>query len=573
MVKFKKIINSALTFAMLVSLVGCTANTNVKSIKKEVDGHNGKITLEVTVDGEKITKIAVLEHSETAGISDEAMNDLPKRVVEKQNLNIDTVSGATVSSNAILNGVEECLKEMNIDVSKFKKESSDEITLKQGETVQTDIVIVGAGAAGLMAGLELKNNHPDVNFIIVEKLPVIGGSLSMTGGAIVGTDSKKHQEEGRVIDVSEIVDYLEENSEEEINKGLIENAFAISGETLDMLYEMEAPFQESLGQSAPYNDNIYTTWTEGKGVELHKFFAEKIPTFNMDLRFNTSATELIVENDAVKGIVVQDKETEYKIMADKVILATGGFGTNKEMFEEYDPEYADGVIQTNGGATGDGITMTEQFNVPLVGDGTMGTIVAEDGSALVNSTFIVDMNGKRFTRETHAKYVLQHDLVRKANGKAVVIVDSTYEDKESLDKAITAGLVKKFDPLEELATGMGLNKDNLLAQVESYNKAVAEDSNIEFDLAIKDAQSLTKAPYYAQVAVPRTFGTFTGLKVSATTEVLNGDNKVVENLFAVGELTAGNALTTKYPGAGFGIGYAMNTGRLAAIEAVKSLNK
>lgn len=573
MVKVKKILAAAMTIAIMTILVGCKSSPaeGSRTYKKEVDGHNGKIVLEIKVDGEKISNVSVLEHSETAGISDEAINGIPKQIVDNQSLAIDTIAGATVSSKAILKGVEEALIEAGIDVEKLKEKKNETTKLEQGETEETNVVIVGAGAAGLMSGLELKNNYPDVNFIIVEKLPVMGGSLPMTGGAIVATDSKKHQEEGRVVDVSEIVDYLEENSKEEINKELIENAFEISGTTLDMLYEMGAPFKEKLELSAPYNDNIYTIWTEGKGAELQKFLSAKIPEYNMDLRFNTTATELIVEDNVVKGVVVQDKEKEYKIMADKVIMATGGFGTNKEMFKEYDPEYADGVVQTNGGATGDGIKMTEMFNVPLVGDGTMGTIVAEDGSALLNSTFITDMDGKRFTKETHAKYVLQHDLVRKANGKAVVIVDSTYEDKEGLTKAKESGLVKEFNSLEELAEGMGLNKENLISQVEAYNKAIEDGVNPEFDLPVDKAQSLVQAPFYAQVVVPRTFGTFTGLKVAGNTQVVNDKDEKIPNLFAVGELTAGNALSTKYPGAGFGIGYAMNTGRLAAIEAVKDM--
>ena len=573
--KVKRVLAAAMTIVMIGALVGCKNSSaeGGNTYKKEVDGHNGKIVLEVKVEGENITDISVVEHSETVGISDEAINGIPKQIVENQSLAIDTISGATVSSNAILKGVEEALIEAGLDIESLKTKKSETTELKQGETEETNIVIVGAGVAGLMAGLELTNNHSDINFIIVEKLPVMGGSLPMTGGAVIGTDSVKHEEEGKVVDASEIANYLNENSAEEINTELAENTFELSGSTLNLLYDMEAPFQENLKVSAPYNDNIYAIWADGTGADLQKMFNEKIPQYNMDLRFDTTATELIVESDVVKGIVVKDKEKEYKIMADKVIMATGGFGSNKEMVNEYDPEYADGVIQANGGATGDGIKMTEQFNVPLVGDGTMGTIVAEDGSALLNSTFIVDMQGNRFTMETHAKYVLQHDLVRKADGKGVVIVDSTYEDKDGLTKAIESGLVKEFNSLEELSEGMGLNKENLLAQVDSYNKAVENGVNPEFDLPVEKAKPLTEAPYYAQVTIPRTFGTITGLKISGNTQVLNDKDEKIANLFAVGELTAGNAISTKYPGAGFGLAYAMNSGRLAAIEAVKDLNK
>lgn len=241
--------------------------------------------------------------------------------------------------------------------------------------------------------------------------------------------------------------------------------------------------------------------------------------------------------------------------------------------KELDPEYAKGVIQTNGGATGDAYELLKDFDIPLVGEGTMGTIVASDRSALVNSNFLVDMNGKRFTNETNAKYVLQYDLIRKANSKGVVIVDGTYEDKDFLAEGIEKGTIKEFATLEELAEGMGINKENLLAEVQKYNTAVANNDTLDFGLPVEKAQPLVEAPFYAQVAVPRIFGTITGLQVNEKTELIDADGKVIENVYAVGELIAGNVFSSKYPGAGFGISHALNSGRLAVINAVNELLK
>ncbi len=234
--------------------------------------------------------------------------------------------------------------------------------------------------------------------------------------------------------------------------------------------------------------------------------------------------------------------------------------------KELDPGYAEGVIQTNGGATGDVYELLKDFDIPLVGEGTMGTIVASDRSALVNSNFLVDMNGKRFTNETNAKYVLQHDLTRKANSKGVVIVDGTYEDKDFLAEGIEKGTIKEFATLEELAEGMEINKENLLAEVQKYNTAVANNDTLDSGLPVEKAQSLVEVPFYAQVAVPR-------IQVNEKIELIDADGKVIENVYAVGELIAGNVFSSKYPGAGFGISHALNSGRLAVINAVNELLK
>lgn len=103
------------------------------------------------------------------------------------------------------------------------------------------------------------------------------------------------------------------------------------------------------------------------------------------------------------GVVAEDDEQRYDIRAKAVILATGGFGSNPELMEEYLPLFADGVIATNAGATGDGILMTRQFGTKIVGDGSMGSIVAPDGSSLITANFLVNLNGERFVGEGRAQ--------------------------------------------------------------------------------------------------------------------------------------------------------------------------
>ena len=184
----KKSLSLLVCVVMFISLLtGCmptaqqpTSNT----YEVDVEGHNGPIKLSVEIGEEVIKNITIVSHSETAGISDGAIEKIPAAIIESQSLNVDVVAGATVSSKAIISGVEKAISQAKLDIEKFKK-PIEKAALVQGETEETDIVIVGAGISGIMGAMELHRNYPDLDFIVLEKLPVIGGSIVTTGGAIL----------------------------------------------------------------------------------------------------------------------------------------------------------------------------------------------------------------------------------------------------------------------------------------------------------------------------------------------------------------------------------------------------
>ncbi len=572
----KKSLSILICVVMFLSLLtGCTP-TAQQSISNtyevEVEGHNGPIKLAVEIGEEIIKSITIVDHSETAGISDGAIEKIPAAIVESQSLSIDVVAGATVSSKAIISGVEKAIAQAKLDIEKFK-EPIEKAALIQGETEETDIVIVGAGISGIMGAMELQKNYPDLDFIILEKLPVIGGSIVTTGGAIFGIDSRSHKDNGIVTNMDDVISYLESSSNTNLNRDLIANVFSLSGETIDWLVDLGLPLEEELKLASPHNDNMYAAWTVGGGKAFYDFLEKAIPSQEFDLRTESKVTELVVEGNVVKGVIVQDKEKEYKILADKVILSTGGFGSNPELMKKFAPAYAEGVISTHAGATGDGILLTEQFNTAIVGDGTMGTAVAPDKSKLITSTFMINKDGHRFHNEVDALYRIQRAIVDNAGGESYVIADGNYADKEIIEKAITDGVVKKFSSLEELADDIGINKENLIKEVKAYNKAIEAGISPGYNLPGEKAIPIKDAPFYVSSAVRRTFGTIPGIKITGNCEVVNGDNTPITNLYAAGELTAGNAFSRQYPGAGIGISYAANSGRYAARQAALSIIK
>lgn len=560
-----------LALLMALSMLLMASTASAEAYTAAAKGIGGDVNVTVTFEDGKITAVEVGAHNETPGISDMAIEKIPAAIVAEQSLVVDAVAGATITSNAILTAAQAALTEAGVDVAPFMVKT--ETVLTEGETEETDVVIVGAGLAGLMAAYELKDNHPEVNYILIEKLDMVTGSLPTTGGAIVATTSKLHSADNYECTTQDIVDLFTYTSGTAINDALVHNVYAESSVALDRLVGWNCNFINP-SASSTYSDKVISYWHDGRGAGLVAAMNPYMEANPVNLRTATKAENLLVEDGKVVGVHVSDAEKTYDIRAKYVILATGGFGSNEAYMQQYLPLFADGFFSTNAGATGDGIAMTEQFGTKVVGDGSMGTIVAPDGSALIAVNFLVNNAGERFIGETEPKYVIQRAVSQQANKEAFLIADSTYADMETIAKKIEQGFVKKYDTLEELAKDNGIDAANLIKTVEAYNAAADKGEAIpaaEYALNAGAAHKVAVAPYYVEKAVLRTFGTIPGIEVNETCQVVDGEGNPVEGLYGVGELIAGNAFTRQYPGAGIGISWAANTGRYVAAELAKLL--
>ena len=549
---------------LLLVMMVFAVTANAETYNETATGIGGDIHVAVTIEDGKITAVEVGENNETAGIGSNAIEQLPGKIVEAQSIAVDVIAGATVTSNAILSAVEAAITEAGLDVNVYKQAAA--VELQQGETETTDVVIVGGGLSGLMAAYELKDDYPDVNYILVEKLDMLTGSIPGAGGAIIATTSVLHSADGKECTTQDIVDLFEFTSGTTVNEDLVKNVYDLSDIVVDRLVSWGGNFQNP-SVSSKYSDSVIYYSHDGRGAGMAAMMNAYIDANPANIRTGVKAENLLVEDGKVVGIHVADSEKEYDIRAQYVILATGGFGSNSEYMQEYLPLFADGYFSTNAGATGDGIAMTEQFGTQVVGDGSMGSIVAPDGSALISANFIVNDAGVRFIGEAEPKYVVQRAVSQQENRDAYIICDSTYADMDTIAKKIDQGYVKKYDTLEELAADNGIDVDGLLATVAAYNAAADAGEDIpatEFSLPNASANKVEVGPFYIEKVTLRTFGTIPGLQVNENCQILNGNGEPVEGLYGVGELIAGNAFTRQYPGAGVGISWAANTGRYVA---------
>ncbi len=535
-------------------------------------GNNGEVTVEVTYADGAITGIEVVSHSETAGISDNAISDMPGRIIDAQSLAVDTVSGATVTSNAILAAVESALTTAGIDVEPFKT-APEKAELVQGETVETDVVIVGAGISGIMAAFELQEDYPDIQFIQVEKLDYVTGSVPGSGGAIAGISSQYHERDHVSSTTQDFVNLFAYTSGTDVNEDFIKAVYEKSDVLLDRLIAYGTPFTTETEASSKYSDQVYAIRTENRGSSFSQFLNTYVEG-KYDLRMGTTAEELIVEDGAVKGILAADSEKRYEIRAKAVLLATGGFGNNPELLEAYLPLFADGFSSAYPGATGDGILMTRQFNTKVVGDGSMGSLVAPDGSNLIPSNFLVNKEGRRFVGEGEPKYVIQRACSQQTDHETFLIMDSSYDDADVIKEKTEKGYLKQYDTIEELAADNGIDAQALKDTIDAYNAAAAAGEPIpadEYVLTADKATVIETAPFYLEKVTLRYFGTIPGIEVNNNCQVLDGDGNVVEGLYASGELVAGNAFTRQYPGVGIGISFAANSGSYAVEHIAQSL--
>ena len=562
-----KVLSLLLALFVCVSGVACAATYTADG-----QGMIGAVTVTVDYADGKINAVTVDAHNETAGISDPAIARIPAEIVEKQSIAVDTVAGATMTSKAILSAVEAALTAAGADVESFKV-AAEASKIVEGATEKTDVVIVGAGLAGLMAAYELKDNYPDVDYILIDKLDVVTGSLPTTGGAIVATTSKLHSADNAECTTQDIVDLFTYTSGTSIDETLVHNVYAESNVVLDRLVGWNCNFITPQ-VSSTYSDKVISYWHDGRGAGLVAAMNPYMDANPVNLRKATKAENLLVEDGKVIGVRVSDAEKTYDILAQYVVLATGGFGSNPKYMEQYLPLFADGFFSTNAGATGDGITMTARFGTKVIGDGSMGTIVAPDGSALIAVNFLVNNAGERFIGETEPKYVLQRAVSQQDNKEAFLIADASYADKETIAKKIELGFVKEYNTLEELANDNGIDAAGLLKTVEAYNAAADKGEDIpakEYALAASAAHKVVTAPYYVEKVTLRTFGTIPGIEVNEFCQVVDGEGNPVSGLYGVGELIAGNAFTRQYPGAGIGISWAANTGRYVAAELAEKV--
>ena len=173
----KKVIALLLAVLMLCAMTAMASAAD-GTYSATVPGMHGPMTVEVTLAGDKIDKVELVDNVETPGLSDWPASIVTAAIVENQSLDVDVISGVTISSRAILRGAEEALKSAGVDVEPFK--APRERTANQDAEYEADVVIVGGGGSGLSAAV--RATEAGASVILIEKMGFLGGNSIMVGG-------------------------------------------------------------------------------------------------------------------------------------------------------------------------------------------------------------------------------------------------------------------------------------------------------------------------------------------------------------------------------------------------------
>ena len=520
-------------------------------------GYHGDITLTVTVDENNILEIKS-EHTETEGLGDKAVNTLTEAALEKASLSMDLVSGATYSSQGFLAALEAALVKAGADVEKLKVKESVEVEKKDQE-FDTEVAIIGGGGAGLAAAVSAHQNGAKV--LLVEKMPNVGGNTIISGSAFNAVDPKRQSAQGIEDSVEKHFQQTYEGGDKkgdpELVRVLVENAYP----TIEWL--------ESLGMK--FTDKVFTVlgalWprshkpVEPLGTGYVNTFMNYINEHKDDITVLTEveAKELLVDTEgAVTGFLAEGKNGKITVNAKNgVIIATGGFGSNVEMRDQYNtiwPKLTNIKTTNHRGATGDGIIMAEKVNASIVqmeniqllpmGDPVTGSLSGNIEQGVENRIF-VNAQGNRFVDEGARRDVMTKALMEQTDSMMWVIVDqhsyptgdTVNNFNETIDSLVKEGRAYKADTLEDLAKQIGVEPANLVKAVEAFNASV-DGAKDEFGRTLF-MDKLDTAPFYAGKRVPTVHHTMGGIKITPETRVVDQNGEIIKGLFAAGEVTGG----------------------------------
>ena len=560
-----------------------TAGTYTATAKGKI----ADITVEVTFTENAIADVKVVSHNETLGlgygVSTAPIDMFPGQIVANQTLAIDVVTNATVTGNAILAAVADAVNQAGGDAEVLKKAEAK----VAGEEIVYDveIVVVGAGAAGLSAALTAQEKN--ANVLVLEKGGITGGSTVRSGGKILAAGTPWQEKQGYTDNADMMYEYLMSFDRDDImNEELVMTFSKGSAENLQWLEDRGVQVQD-----VEYIHSALTPWrvhntmggggqTSGHGGQITAPLTNRYEGNGGKIVYNCRATELIAnEAGTVVGVkAVMTDGTPVTVNAKSVILATGGYAKNEEMLDKYEdflPNNLYGTVPNT--CVGDGLVMAtaigaKNFDAP----GLQLVYVSYDCYCGINeeSGLIVSEDGLRvvdeYTYQSHvataladAKSTCGYYIAAKKGGYAV-------EPYPMIQWGVTMEHVPHAATIGELAEKIGVDQAALEATVARYNELCAKGVDEDFGKPAQYMIPVEGDEYYAFRMTPGTSVTFGGLEIDVNARVLDTNNQPIPGLYAAGEVAFTGLFDAEYPCCGMAIGSAVYYGRVAADSAIES---
>ena len=579
---------------LLVYSNGKTASKGTTSVGT-AKGFGGDVTVTLTLADGKITGCTAEGKDETEGVGSTAIDQLPGAIAESGSIAVDGVAGATVTSNAIKEAAAAALTAAGLNPADFQTAVAASGEKAEDSTVEADVVIVGAGGAGMTAAITAANEGKSV--VIVESQAMVGGnSVRATGGMNAGkTVYQDENEFGESAGVEKTLKtaaekYADNETITALAATVAEQWAAYQANPTGYFDSVELMELDTMIGGKGINDPALVEtlcegtadaidWLDENGITLHNVSSfggasvkrihrpvgddgkvvsvgsYMIPRLQqacekagVQILLSTTAEEILTDGGKAVGIKATGATGEtVTVNAKAVILASGGFGANLDMVVEYKPELK-GFMTTNApGILGQGIAMAQAIGADTV---DMDQIqihptVQYDSAALIteglrgDGAILVNAEGKRFIDEVGTRDVVSAAEVAQTGGYSWLVVDQKMADASSVIQGyIKKGYTVEGKTYEELAEAMGVDSAAFAETMANWNQCVADKTDAEFGRT-SFANPLDTAPYYAIKVTAGVHHTMGGLKIDTNTEVLDADGNAIPGLFAAGEITGG----------------------------------
>ena len=558
-------------------------------------GFGGDVSVTLTLTDGAITGCTAEGKDETEGVGSQAIAKMPGEIAESGSIAVDGVSGATITSTAIKEAAAAALTAAGLNPDDYKTAVENDAAAEDS-TVDADVVVVGAGGAGMTAAITAAAEGKSV--VILESQSMVGGnSVRATGGMNAGktvyqdenefgesagvektlkTAAEKYADNETITALAKTVSeqwaayqanptgYFDSVELMELDtmiggKGindpeLVETLCANSADAIDWLDEHGITLHNVSSFGGASVKRIHRPVNaEGKTVSVGSYMIpllqENCEKAGVKMMLDTTATEILTDaNGAAVGVKATGASGEtVTVNAKAVVLATGGFGANLDMVVKYKPELK-GFMTTNApGIQGQGIEMAQAIGAATVDmdqiqihptvEANTAALITEglrgDGAILINE------EGQRFIDEVGTRDVVSAAEIAQTGSYSWLVVDQAMVDASSVIQGyIKKGYTVTGATYEELGKAMGVDAAAFAETMEKWNGYVEAKNDPDFGRT-SFANPLNTAPYYAVKVTAGVHHTMGGLKINANTEVLNEKGEVIPGLFAAGEVTGG----------------------------------
>jgi fumarate reductase flavoprotein subunit len=598
---------SALAMAAIIAVslfgYGCGAKSASTSSDAGVSGDftatakgfGGDVSVTLTLTDSVITGCTAEGKDETEGVGSQAIAKMPGAIAESGSIAVDGVSGATITSTAIKEAAAAALTAAGLNPDDYKT-AVEKDAAAEDSTVDADVVVVGAGGAGMTAAITAAAEGKSV--VILESQSMVGGnSVRATGGMNAGktvyqdenefgesagvektlkTAAEKYADNETITALAKTVSeqwaayqanptgYFDSVELMELDtmiggKGindpeLVETLCANSADAIDWLDEHGITLHNVSSFGGASVKRIHRPVNaEGKTVSVGSYMIpllqENCEKAGVKMMLDTTATEILTDaNGAAVGVKATGASGEtVTVNAKAVVLTTGGFGANLDMVVKYKPELK-GFMTTNApGIQGQGIEMAQAIGAATVDmdqiqihptvEANTAALITEglrgDGAVLINE------EGQRFIDEVGTRDVVSAAEIAQTGSYSWLVVDQAMADASSVIQGyIKKGYTVTGSTYEELGKAMGVDAAAFAETMEKWNGYVEAKNDPDFGRT-SFANPLNTAPYYAVKVTAGVHHTMGGLKINANTEVLNEKGEVIPGLFAAGEVTGG----------------------------------